>query len=228
LDFCSLQRIKTRKSTHCGGSTSRYVPPSGFDYPLDGLLLPSPCRVCFAPTALMGFTLRSVPLSKGIRTSPSGSTHMPFFQPVPPSPKRRPVPASRGSWALTLPRVPRGPVARLTHRAAGCSPGFWPFQGILARTLPGSLPASSHALCRPAPGGFRSEAPQGLNRLSHGPAHPQRQAVESGQDNPLRVLAPGRSWTFGRGLRRAMCSLRAAPCITADKPALFERAQRPA
>jgi hypothetical protein len=79
---------------------------------------------------------------------------MPFFQPVPPSPKRPPVPAGRGSWALTLPRVPCGQVACLTHRAAGCSLGFWPFQGIPARTLPGSLPASSHALCRPAPGGF--------------------------------------------------------------------------
>jgi hypothetical protein len=193
LDFGSLQRIKTRKSTHCGGSKSRYVPPSGFDYPLGGLLLPSPCRVCFAPTALMGFTLRSVPLSEGIRTFPPGRTHLPFLQPVPPSPKRRPVPTGRGSWALTLPRVPCGEVACLTYRAAGCSPGFWPFQGIPARTLPGSLPASSHALCQPAPGGLRSEAPQGINRLSHGPARHQRQAVELGQDSPHRVLAPGRS-----------------------------------
>jgi hypothetical protein len=102
----------------------------------------------------MGFTLRSVPLSEGIRTFPPGRTHLPFLQPVPPSPKRRPVPTGRGSWALTLPRVPCGEVACLTYRAAGCSPGFWPFQGIPARTLPGSLPASSHALCQPAPGGF--------------------------------------------------------------------------
>ena len=153
MDFGSLQRIKTRKSTHCGGSTSRYVPPSGFGYPLGGLLLPSPCRVCFAPTALLGFTLRSVPLSKGIRTSPPGRTHMPFFRPVPPSPKRQPVPEGRGSWALTLSRVPYGRVACLTRPAAGCSPGFCPFQGVPARTFPGSLPGSSHALSRPAPGG---------------------------------------------------------------------------
>jgi hypothetical protein len=46
---------------------ARYVTPSGFGYPLDGLLPSVPCRFFFAPAALMGFTLRSVSLSKGIR-----------------------------------------------------------------------------------------------------------------------------------------------------------------
>jgi hypothetical protein len=135
LDFCSLQHIRVRKSTRHGVSTSRYVPPSGFGYPLGGLLLPSPCRVSFAPTALLGFTLRSFPLSKGIRTFPPGSTHLPFLPPVPPSPKRRPVPESRGSWASTLSRVPSGPDACLARRFAGCSPGFPPFQGHHTRAL---------------------------------------------------------------------------------------------
>jgi hypothetical protein len=49
-----------------------YVPPSGFDYPLDGLRPPSPCRFCFTPAALMGFALRSFPLPQGIHTSPRG------------------------------------------------------------------------------------------------------------------------------------------------------------
>jgi hypothetical protein len=35
---------------------ARYVPPSGFDYPLDGLLPSNPCRPCFMPTALLGFS----------------------------------------------------------------------------------------------------------------------------------------------------------------------------
>ena len=46
---------------------ARYVPPSGFGYPLDGFLPAIPCRLYFTPAALMGFTLRSFPLSKGIR-----------------------------------------------------------------------------------------------------------------------------------------------------------------
>jgi hypothetical protein len=46
---------------------ARYGPPSGFGYPLDGLRPPNPCRFCFTPAALMGFTLRSVPLSQGCR-----------------------------------------------------------------------------------------------------------------------------------------------------------------
>jgi hypothetical protein len=124
MDFASLQHTRVRKSTRRGGSTSRYVPPSGFGYPLDGLLLPSPCRPYFVPAALMGFTLRSIPLSKGIRTFPPGSTHLPFLPPVAPSPKRRPVPKGRGSWALTLSRVPCGSNVCLRRRLAGYSLGF--------------------------------------------------------------------------------------------------------
>ena len=85
-----------------------YVPPSGFGYPLGGLRPPSPCRFCFAPAALMGFALRSFPLSQGIHTSPWECTHIPFHLPFLPPPKRRAGPAGRGFWASTLARVPGG------------------------------------------------------------------------------------------------------------------------
>jgi hypothetical protein len=49
------------------GLPTRNVPSSGFGYPLDGLHPLIPCRFCFTPAALMGFTLRSFPLSKGIQ-----------------------------------------------------------------------------------------------------------------------------------------------------------------
>jgi hypothetical protein len=41
---------------------TRYVPPPGFGYPLDGFLPRIPRRFCFAPAALLGFTLRRFPL----------------------------------------------------------------------------------------------------------------------------------------------------------------------
>jgi len=47
---------------------ARYVPSSGFVYPLDGFLPRIPCRFCFTPAALLGFTLRRFPPSRGFRT----------------------------------------------------------------------------------------------------------------------------------------------------------------
>jgi hypothetical protein len=66
MGFGSLQHIRKRRSTHAG-MPARYVPSSGFGYPRDGFLPSNPCRFSFTPAALMGFTLRSVSLSKGSR-----------------------------------------------------------------------------------------------------------------------------------------------------------------
>jgi hypothetical protein len=66
LGFESLQHFRNRRSTHAG-SPARFVPPSGFGYPLGGLLPSVPCRFFFTPAALLGFTLRSIALSSGIR-----------------------------------------------------------------------------------------------------------------------------------------------------------------
>jgi hypothetical protein len=54
------------------GVPARYVPPSGFGYPLDGFRPSDPCRFCFTPAALVGFTLRSFLLAKGNRHFTSG------------------------------------------------------------------------------------------------------------------------------------------------------------
>jgi len=56
LGFGSLQHLPAPESTIRGVSKSRYVPPSGFHHPLDGLLLPTPGRASFIPTALLGFS----------------------------------------------------------------------------------------------------------------------------------------------------------------------------
>jgi hypothetical protein len=52
---------------HDAGLPTCSVPSSGFGYPLDGFLPTIPCRFSFAPAALLGFTLRSFLLPKGIR-----------------------------------------------------------------------------------------------------------------------------------------------------------------
>jgi hypothetical protein len=56
---------------------ARFVPSSGFGYPLDGFLPSIPCRFCFAPAALLGFALRRFPLSQGCRsvTTPPRPTY---------------------------------------------------------------------------------------------------------------------------------------------------------
>jgi hypothetical protein len=49
------------------GTPTRFGPPSGFGYPLDGLRPSDPGRFCFAPAALLGFALRSLLLANGDR-----------------------------------------------------------------------------------------------------------------------------------------------------------------
>jgi hypothetical protein len=184
LDFGSLQHTKVRKSTIREVSTPHYVPPSGFGYPLDGLLLPSPCRVCFAPTALLGFTLRSFPLSKGIRD----------------------VTARKHPPAVFLADTLAAEANDPSRQAA--APGLSPFRESLAirgvfstpgrRMLPwvfalpghtreglesGPLPISSHALFPAAPGGESRTAPQSIDRLSLGLVH-ERRRIQSWARQP--------------------------------------------
>jgi hypothetical protein len=81
-----------------GVACAHYVPPTGFGYPLGGLLLPSPCRFYFTPAALLGFALRSFLLSEGIRSFPGGSTHMLFRLPLLPGSNRsKPGPAQQAA-----------------------------------------------------------------------------------------------------------------------------------
>jgi len=49
------------------GLPARFVPPSGFDYPLGGFLPSIPCQFSFTPAALLGFALRSFLLPNGSR-----------------------------------------------------------------------------------------------------------------------------------------------------------------
>jgi hypothetical protein len=200
---------------------TRYVPPSGFGYPLDGLLPPSPRRFCFAPTALLGFTLRSFPLPQGIRRVSARKhplTVLPAAVTVAETTGRPGRPRFLGFNPCGSPwRLDAG----LAHQPLAAPLGFSPFRACQQQPGPNSHPASSHALCGMSEG--MSPTPQSLNRLLPGPARPPRQAATLGLDNPSRVLTPARSREFGQSAIRAMGSPRPASYIAADRPALFER-----
>jgi hypothetical protein len=118
----STSRIK---GPLAAGLPARYVPPSGFGCPLGGLLPLIPCRFCFTPAALLGFTLRSFLLPKGIRGFRPGSTHLPLNLAVFPPPKRRAGPTGLGYWVLTLSEAPRDRRG-FSPPTAGSSLGFRP------------------------------------------------------------------------------------------------------
>lgn len=105
---------------------ARHVPPPGFGYPLDGLLPSIPCRFSFAPAALLGFALRSLLLSKGI-AAVSDRKNPPTVSLVgiPTHQGAGAGSTSRGSWALTLSRVP-GDRHVFSTPTAGCSLGLYP------------------------------------------------------------------------------------------------------
>jgi hypothetical protein len=143
MGFRSLQHLQGRKIHFTRGCRTRYGPPSGFDYPLDGLRPSSPGRLCFTPAALLGFALRSFRLPEGAPAFPQVRTHVPFFPSLFPPPKRRAGPTGRGFWALTLPRVPcdrTGVSSPATGYSHGLNPPRVSRTTTWSELLPGLLP----------------------------------------------------------------------------------------
>lgn len=140
MDFCSLQHLQALTVHRSQAIQACDVPPSGFGYPHDGLLPRVPGRLCFAPAALMGFTLRSFLLPPGTRrVLRDGWTHLPFFLPgAAPRSARTERPRFLGFDPAGNP----SPVRRcLADPPTGYSPGFRPFQGSSAGAFGGRLPA---------------------------------------------------------------------------------------
>jgi len=104
---------------------TRYVPPSGFGYPLGGLLPRIPCRFCFAPAALMGFSLRRFPLPAGLRGVSAEKNPRTVNLRVTPAPKCRTGHASLGFWVHTF-RKCLAPDGFLSRRSPAPPLGFTP------------------------------------------------------------------------------------------------------
>jgi hypothetical protein len=123
-----------------GGATTRCVPPSGFGYPPDGLLPSTPGRVCFIPTALLGFPPAELRL-------PGGGNGFPR-SPHPPAVRTRQSPvrdapagiATTGFRALALPRSPRTRDGCLANRGLDAPLGFTPSRASCRPSCPRLAP----------------------------------------------------------------------------------------
>jgi hypothetical protein len=222
MGFRSLQHIQESKVHTSRVLPTRFVPPSGFGYPLDGFLPSIPRRLCFAPTALLGFALRSILLPTVAETLPPRLPHIPFLVAAAPANEWQIGPATPGFWGhhrqefLADRRAVNTPVA-------GCSLGLSPLQGSLSKTStrisPGLL---SRAL--PTNGLFRRKHPLASRhpRVSIGLrlALIQDVCTPQAQGDP-RGSAPVLPLSFGPGPALAMCSPCIASCITADRPMRF-------
>jgi len=171
---------------------TRYVPPSGFGCPLDGFLPRIPCRFCFTPAALLGFTLRRYPLPRGFRDL-SARKNPPTVNPafvLPP--KRQTGPTGLGFWV----RASRDCLAtpqRFRPRITGTSLGFCPCRVFSRRPWSDFSDHSSHALglpCRFLAGPARASEFQSAFAFASPDQYPE---ASTGRGNPLGVLAPARS-----------------------------------
>ena len=221
MDFTSLQHIRDRRSTCREVSEPRYVPPSGFGYPLDGLLPPSPCRFCFTPAALMGFTLRSFPLSKGIRrVTARKHPHTVFPSGTPAAEAEGPTGRPRFLGFHPFESPSRTGVG-LAHRPPAAPLGF---------ALLGSADESlGRDFARPPLTRFCGTAASSRirrrPRVSIGsrrvPCAPSGGPLGADGTTLLGFVPPALSRAFGRRPVRAMCSPHAASCIAADRPAIL-------
>jgi hypothetical protein len=190
---------------------ARYVPPSGFGYPPGGFLPPGPCPPYFRRTALLGFTLRSVPLSKGLpaRYHRAAPTYR-FLSALRPAEAagslcRAAVPGlrpSRESLVRTVCLARLALAAPLGFSLPGCS-GQSPFAGF--------RPRSSHALPGRKTAAQRPTAPRSLDRRQPGSKRLMLRGITGEGATPLGFLHrlnPGHSGNRRSGYeftsRRAM------------------------
>jgi hypothetical protein len=145
MGFGSLQHSRNPRSTSRGIKPSRYVPPSGFGYPLGGLLPRIPCRFCFTPAALMGFTLRRFPLPEDLAVFQLRGTHVPLGSAVFLPPKRQTGLTNLGCWVRAL-RECLATTRAFRPAITGASHGFCPSRVRCESLEPGSPQASSHEL----------------------------------------------------------------------------------
>jgi hypothetical protein len=126
---------------------TRFVPPSGFPYPLDGFLPPKPGPALFHADSAPGIPpFGAFPTRKVPRRFPDEMN--------PHAVSLAAAPAGEPTGRYDKPRLlgfdpsesPLPPPARLTRKRPDAPLGFSPFQGFLPNALPMFPMGSSHAL----------------------------------------------------------------------------------
>jgi hypothetical protein len=179
--FIPYSTFRHRRSLPRRAYQTRRHPPSGFDYPLGGLIPSMPGRFCFAPAALMGFALRSLSTRAACPAFP------PSIDPhtvLPASNSRR---ISGGPARQTT--VSGASSARAFHANSAClarrpqvAPlGFFPFRVLQRKPQPRFRPVSSQA---PSQIGTRPST------WRHGGFICLRPAISASTQAPPRTMQP--------------------------------------
>jgi hypothetical protein len=150
MDFRSLQHVQISAIAFlCLEIPNlRAHPPAGFVYPLDGFIPPKPGRFCFTPAALLGFALRSFPLSLrcSVRFRPSGPTCQFFVRFTTPHKAARPARTTVASGLRPV-RESLAAVVLLARQPPAAPLGFSPFKAC-RRQDPPSVPDVLSRACR--------------------------------------------------------------------------------
>jgi len=169
--------------------------PAGFDYPLDVLLPSTPRRFCFTPAALMGFTLRSFLLAKGIWRFPARRTHIPLVA-AQECPKAFVCELATSVSGFCSFRESLAIQPVFSGWIAGCSLGFRSSRACGQEPCPGFRPDCPHVLdcINVAYATCTTEYRSTLAWFGRAAAANRNEQP----NNPRRVLAPVASWAFER------------------------------
>jgi len=195
MGFASLQHMRNRRSFVRPTCRPVAGTSAGFDYPLDALLPSTPCRFYFTPAALMGFTLRSFLLAKGIWRFPAGRTHIPLAA-AQECPKAFVYELATSVSGLCSFRESLAIKPVFSGSTTGCSLGF--FSSRACGQKPCRDFARTPLTCLV---GVNSAYATRTTESRSTPAWFGRAATASRSEqpnNPRRVRAPATSWAFER------------------------------
>jgi hypothetical protein len=201
---------RDRRSTGRELSPARFVPPSGFGYPLDGLLPSYPAPVLFHTGSAHGIRPSEPSPSARYpeRFRPSGPTSRLFARFTTPHKAARPARTTAASGLCPV-RESLATGALLARRPPAAPLGFSPFKACWLRTLP-SVPGFLSRACRVSAKPERA-APQSfaIRRLVRTRAVREARLDQTAFLGFPHLCDPQR---LERWSRRAMCS----PCAVPD------------